>query len=120
MIDDQIYRVLQRKVEVYLKKDLLDYFVQIDKELRKVLYSNIYQYLSSVSLFPQILMNVQPIHVTLMVLVPTLLEPFNVHVIKATVAMALFALVCKIFKLMYPFIRQLFNLLKKLGLFCSR
>ena len=62
-------------------------------------------------------MNVQPIHVTLMALVPTFREPFNVHVIKATVAMALFALVCKIFKLIYPVIRQLFNLFKQLGCF---
>ena len=65
-------------------------------------------------------MNVQPIHVTLMVLVPTLPEPLHVHVMEATVEMVLFALVCKIFKLIYSFIRQLFNLFKQLVFFCSR
>ena len=48
-------------------------------------------------------MNVQPIHVTWMVLVRTPLGPSNVLVIKATVEMALFALVCKMLKLIYPF-----------------
>ena len=49
-------------------------------------------------------MNVQPIHVTRMVLVRTPLGPSNVLVIKATVEMALFALVCKMLKLIYPFL----------------
>ena len=39
------------KVEVYWKKDSLNYFVQINKELRKVLYSNIHHQYCNIKRF---------------------------------------------------------------------
>ena len=39
------------KVKVYWKKDLLNYFLQINKELTKALYSNIYDQYCSIKRF---------------------------------------------------------------------